>query len=122
MSDPFRITLADDDPELLLRAQTAISKHFPHATFSAFSSAEQALDHILHAGADLLVTNHVMGGMSGIELIRRLREHGFQIPIIMVSGSEKAERPAREAGATHFINKDDADRELCPAIEKFLPR
>src|SRR5690348_17050883 len=100
MSKQFRFTLAEDDENYLFLLHHALSAAFPGSSLATFTNAEDALNHIQTSGADILITNHGMGAMSGTEMIRNLRTHGFTLPIIMVSGSEDAEGEAREAGAT----------------------
>jgi DNA-binding response OmpR family regulator len=99
------ITLADDDPDTLFVLHRMLARLYPNSSISMFSNAEDALVHILHAGADILITNHGMGEMSGIEVIRELRIRQWTIPILMISGSASAEEEALSAGATEFLDK-----------------
>jgi DNA-binding response OmpR family regulator len=79
---PHNITLADDDPNALFLLNALLSRMYPQSSVSMFSNAEDALVHILDRGADLIITNHGMGELSGAELIRILRKKKIQIPII----------------------------------------
>jgi DNA-binding response OmpR family regulator len=98
--------LADDDPDTLFLLHLKLSEAFPDSTFTTFPTAEEALDHILNQGTDILITDHGIGRMNGCELIRRLRRMGSDLPIIMISGNPYAENEAREAGATEFVLKE----------------
>jgi two-component system, response regulator YesN len=120
MSKEFRFTLAEDDENFLFLLHHALSTAFPGSNLSTFTNAEDALSHIQNSGADIIITNHGMGAMSGTEMIRTLRKQGYTLPIIMVSGSEDAEREARDAGATEFIHKDIALKRILSEVRKLL--
>lgn len=120
MNKQFRFTIAEDDENFLFLLHHTLSAAFPGSSLSTFTNAEDALDHIQNSGTDILITNHGMGTMSGTEMIQILRKRGFTLPIIMVSGSQEAEREARESGATEFLHKDIALKRLVPDVKKFL--
>src|SRR4030095_6053033 len=79
----YRFTLADDDANMLFLIHYMLSNVFPHSSIASFSSAEDALRHIMDTGTDILITDHAMGRMNGAQLIRQLRELKYDIPIIM---------------------------------------
>lgn len=120
MTKHFRFTVAEDDENYLFLLHRALSSAFPGSSFATFTNAEDALNHIQNSGADIVITNHGMGVMSGTEMIRTLRKRGFTLPIIMVSGSQEAEREAREAGATEFLHKDVALKRVASDVLKLL--
>ena len=120
MNKHFRFTLAEDDENFLFLLHHALASGFPGSSLATFTNAEDALNHIQNSGADIVITNHGMGAMSGTEMIRRLRKQGFTLPIIMVSGSEDAEQEAREAGATEFLHKDVALKRVVADVLKLL--
>jgi DNA-binding response OmpR family regulator len=102
---PYRFTLADDDANMLFFMHRMLSQVFPDSSIASFSSAEDALKHIIHTGTDILITDHAMGHMDGAQLIRELRARKSKIPIIMISGNPKAREEALAAGATEFLDK-----------------
>lgn len=63
-----------------------------------------ALDLISHSGSfekiGLMVTDHLMPGMSGPELVRILRTRGFEFPILVLSGLPDAENDYEDLGVT----------------------
>jgi DNA-binding NarL/FixJ family response regulator len=117
---PHNITLADDDPNALFLLNVLLSRMYPQSSVSMFSNAEDALVHILDRGADLVITNHGMGEMSGAELIRILRKKQIQIPVIMISNDPAVAAQAEEAGANAFVQKSISTVELEKAIKHFL--
>ena len=117
----YRITLAEDDPDTLFLTHVMLARAFPGSSISTFSNAADALKHILDAGTDILITDHGMGSMSGADLIRKLRDRGFQTPIIMISGDPRAEKDGLAAGANKFLHKHKDVNELEAHMRRLLP-
>ncbi|QZO02369.1 response regulator [Chenggangzhangella methanolivorans] len=80
------------DDEEIVRASTADMLEEIGYRVQEASSAEAALS-IVAEGArpDLLVTDHLMPGMSGVELARVLREQMPSLPVLIVSGYAEVE-------------------------------
>jgi signal transduction histidine kinase len=79
------VLLVDDD-EMVGEAITAMLEEFGHRVTFANSAAE-ALELLNSAAAfDLLVTDHAMPSMTGIELARRVREMKPGLPIVLATG------------------------------------
>ena len=81
-----RIALVDDEP-LVARATERLVTHFGYQV-TLFSSADEVLRAFAaDAGAFALVlTDQTMPGMTGLELTRALRERGFRVPVLLVTG------------------------------------
>ena len=71
---------------------------------------------------DLLLLDHEVRGINGLELVRRVRRmpHRKGIPIILIS-LEDLEAEAREAGADAFLRKPNNLIELLDTIRRLLP-
>ena len=110
----MRIELVDDEADFLLILEHLLSRAFPTARLTSFQSPRRAFEHIQAHGTDFIVTNHGMGGMSGPDLVRVLRVHGVEVPIVMISSNPDVGPEALEAGANHFLDK--AHLEQLPAI------
>jgi signal transduction histidine kinase len=80
----IRVLLVEDSAAL--RATTREMLESFGCRVSAAASAEEALARFAHSGVDLVVTDVVMTGLSGIELARRLRAEHPGLPILLVSG------------------------------------
>lgn len=82
--------LVDDDD--LVRMSTAAMLTDLGCTVVEAGSAEEAL-RMIHEGLgpDLLVTDHLMPGMSGAQLVRKLRAARPALPALIVSGYAEAE-------------------------------
>jgi len=84
-------------------------------TFKFVHSAEAALEFFQEAASDLVIilSDINMPGMSGLELLKRLRMRDLEIPIFMISAyeNEQYQEKSKELGASGFIPKPlDFDR------------
>jgi len=81
-----------------------------------------ALEEALSRGPwDLVITDHNMPDLSSMDALALVKDHGLDMPVIIVSGSIGEERAvsAMKAGASDYIMKENLAR-LVPAIEREL--
>lgn len=71
-----------------------------------------------------LVLDVRIPGMSGLELQERLRERGYDIPVVIVSGYGDVPMAVRamKAGAVDFLEKPVSDQVLLDYIQKGIER
>ena len=69
-----------------------------------------------------LLVDVLMPGMSGIELIERLRTEGYQLPAIMITGSGAVPMAvqAMKAGAVDFVEKPVGHEDLLASVKRAL--
>ncbi|MDJ0608526.1 MAG: response regulator [Kiloniellales bacterium] len=79
-----RILLVDDEPQLLLVMEQALSEASHEVT--AVSDARKVLAGLVGADFDLLVTDMLMPRVDGLEVIAHLRRHNPEIGVIAISG------------------------------------
>ena len=86
------------------------------------SSGFQALDSLRRARFDLAIVDISMPGMSGLELIRRIRTEFPALPVLVLSMHAEEEYALRafKAGANGYVTKDSAAAELLAAVRKVL--
>ena len=68
-----------------LAARSAVLEEMGYEVTAA-SSGEEALEHCSKSKFDVTITDHRMGRMDGVELIRRIREAEPTARVIMLSG------------------------------------
>jgi FixJ family two-component response regulator len=112
------VAIVDDDPGM----QISLSDLLGARGFgtSVFSSAEDWLERGASLRADCMLVDVYLGGMSGIELQRRLRASGSTLPVILMTArhNETTRSQALEAGCVSFLCKPIPAAELIEAIEK----
>jgi two-component system, LuxR family, response regulator FixJ len=106
MTESIHIGLVDDDSAVLDSLQLYFARH--RVETSCFASAE-ALLASLDGGAqpDCIVSDIRMPGMSGLDLLRRLKERRSIAPLILITGLGDIEMAvaAIKNGAFDFIEK-----------------
>ena len=116
-----KILLVEDEEDFG-RSLALILKHkgyVPQWT----GSGEQALSVLAEKHFDVVITDMLMPGMSGLEVLRQFREtYGTDTPIVMITGygsvTEAVE--AMKSGAFGYFLKPVNQEEICLTIEKAL--
>jgi putative two-component system response regulator len=99
-----RVLIADDEPEIRNVLSDLLS---PSHDCITVGSAEEALARLRDYGYDLVISDIMMGGMSGLELIPRVLEMSHDTVVIMISGVQTVESAinALRAGAFDYVMK-----------------
>jgi len=126
MARPRRIWVVDDDPEL--RSMLAGSLTEQGYAVRALADGEQLRARLEgHLGGerpDLLVLDLMLPGSDGLTLLRRLRDDGDDLPVLLLSA--RADGVDRiiglEQGADDYLAKPFLPRELTARIEAVLRR
>jgi len=112
----LKVAVIDDDPAMLRAVERLLRvKGFDVETFP---SAESFLAAEWNAGC--LILDIHLGGMSGIELQRKLTSSGVEIPIIFITAvdDDATEKAAFEAGCVAVLKKPFLASLLIGAIDK----
>lgn len=123
-----RVLLVDDDEDQLPIAREFLKVE--EATFDLIttSSPSKALQKLTREHFDVAVVDHVMPGMTGLELLAALRNKGIKVPFILFTGKgrEEVAIEALNLGADRYINKagdsDSLYAELLHAINELIER
>ncbi len=78
-----RILVVEDDPHNRL----LMKRYLSACGFDVFEceTGQEALEFVKDVCPQLVLTDEQMPGMSGTELISRLRERGIDVPVVLVS-------------------------------------
>jgi two-component system phosphate regulon response regulator PhoB len=118
------VLVVEDEPAIL----ELIAVNLEQAGFHVLraSEAETALRLIGEALPDLVLIDWMLPGLSGIELVRRLRreERTRALPLILLTarGAEVDKVLGLEAGADDYVTKPFSPRELVARIRAVLRR
>jgi DNA-binding NtrC family response regulator len=114
------VLVVDDDKAFRLATSTLLEDE--DFTVSLASSGQEALEFLETTEVDILVSDLVMGGMSGIEFLKELRGRRPGLPVIMVTGfgSIGTAVEAMQIGATDYLTKPVKNDELILKIRRAL--
>lgn len=116
----MRLAIVEDDPLLLESLKMLLSGETGIKVSGAFRSAEEALPLLKEAKPDVMLVDLGLPGMTGVELIRRIKEELPDSEIMAHTVFEDRENvfSAIKAGASGYILKGSSPREIVEAIHE----
>lgn len=118
-----KILIIDDDRALRLTLAAALEAE-GYGVSEAMDGRE-GLNKALAGNFDLVVLDVVMPALSGLEVCRKLREAGRQIPVIVMSGRKKKEGDkvvGLELGGDDYLTKPFGPDEFVARVRAVLRR
>ncbi len=118
-----RILIIEDNSDIAAYIGSQIGSHY---ALSYASDGTQGLEKVLELVPDLIITDLMMPGLSGLDLCREVRSSEIvnHIPIIVVTAkATEAERiEGFKAGADAYLAKPFSTGELCTRVDQLLER
>jgi FixJ family two-component response regulator len=110
------VAIVDDDPSMLKGLEGLLRAH--GFVTEIYASAEAFLERSATSEASCLILDIHLGGISGIDLRRRLSAAGSRLPVIFMTGgdSEIIKKEAIEAGCIAYLRKPFPSCQLIDAI------
>lgn len=117
-----RIFIVDDHPAYRLGLAAILGTEFDLEICGEAADAEMALMAIADAQPDLVLTDISMPDVSGVELIRLLRETVPGVKVLAMSVHEDSvyALPVRQAGGQGYLNKETPADQIVVAIRRVL--
>jgi|SRR5436853_3338872 len=111
------ILIVDDDDAIRAMLYDLLSERYECHTASL---AEEALQYLEAAKYDAVLTDINMPGLTGVDLLQRVRERGCGTPVILISGkgSEQDATSLIETGAFAYVNKPFNLDEIEQVVER----
>jgi len=117
-----RVLLIDDDARL---AELLRGYFDPQGVALVHAAAGQAgLNQLATGGFDAVLLDVMMPGMDGLAVLRKLRDAGHRVPVIMLTarGDEADRVVGLELGADDYVAKPFSPRELLARLRAVLRR
>ena len=114
----MRIAIVEDDRFLLENLRILLSGEQGITVTGAYSSAEDAIQGVTGAPPDIMLTDLGLPGISGIDLIQKIKTTMHDIEIMAYTIFEEKETifSALRAGASGYVLKGSTPRELVEAL------
>lgn len=117
-----RILVIDDDVNLLQMVRLMLERVGHQVDTS--SKGEEGIDMAAKLGPDLAIIDVMMPGLSGYDVVRRIREDArtAKIPIIILTARSQPmdKQMALEAGANAFLSKPVTSKELTDRVDAVM--
>ncbi|HVF54776.1 MAG TPA: response regulator transcription factor [Pyrinomonadaceae bacterium] len=118
----LRLLIVDDD----LSMRLLLAEYFRRLGYEVEEkeSAEEGFEHAISGRFDCFIFDVTMPGMSGLELLRRVRDRGVQTPALFLTAHDAVEDKVAgfQAGADDYLAKPFSPRELEVRVESLLRR
>jgi len=120
LTQGLRVLLVDDHTIVREGLKRILGATHEGWVITEASSGFRALDNLRQHACDLAIVDLSMPGMSGMELIRRVRAEWPHLPVLVLSMHAEEEYALRafKAGANGYVTKDSAADELVAAARK----
>ena len=116
----MRILIVDDEKDQLKALDLGLrSSGFETETAGSAEEAMAVLDRRNHL-VDLVVTDFVMPGVNGLQLLRAIKKKYPFLPVVIMSakGTDRLAKNAAESGGEKFMHKPFLMEELIREIRK----
>jgi DNA-binding NtrC family response regulator len=115
-----QLLLVDDDANTLASLSRAFRLAGHQATVC--DNADRAVELLRHEKFDLIFSDVVMPGKSGLEFLEEIRNAGVDAPVILISGQGNIEMAVRatKLGALDFLEKPLSTDKLLVTVENAL--
>lgn len=117
MSERIRILLVEDQRPVAILLQRALQGQGHRVTVVA--DGLEAHEALQSGSFDVVLLDHLLPGMLGIEILEKAKADGLTLPILMLSGVAAEEDVVRalRLGAADFIRKPFSLREVLARID-----
>ena len=112
----MRILIAEDEHSLSRALIKIFEKN--HYSADAVDNGEDALAYITLGNYDVAVLDIMMPRLDGIEVLKRLRAEGNNIPVLILSAKSEVEDKIKglDCGANYYLTKPFDTRELLATL------
>lgn len=119
----YRVAIVEDDSMVCAILEKQLSKFNHLELCGSFKRGADALDFLNENpdGADLIILDYYMPGITGIEFLRELRQSNKEIQVIMITSADDYSiiRDAMCCGVCDYVLKPFTNARLEKAIGKF---
>jgi CheY-like chemotaxis protein len=117
----YTILLVDDNAIQAATRQTILKRagYFVIAALNPVRALDQFQEDGFPARISLVITDHIMPGMTGSQFVHELRKRGSHLPVVVISGLEEAE-DEYSGMDVRFLQKPVPPEELLANIRDVL--
>jgi CheY-like chemotaxis protein len=116
-SRKIRVLVAEDE-ESFLHVLTTVLESTQRFELYPCESGNEAVQMLKGSHFDVIILDHMMPGMTGLNVLQWLHEQKSETPVIMLTGagSENIATEAMKLGAYDYLRKDQFDKTHFPII------
>jgi DNA-binding response OmpR family regulator len=118
MNPTIRLLYAEDNPHDADLTRTHFAEHAPDFAIEIVGTGQGCLERLREAGFDLLLLDHHLPDMDGLDVLKTLFRTGLQAPVVLVTGvgDEELVVKALRLGAANYVPKQGNYLETLPDL------
>jgi DNA-binding NtrC family response regulator len=122
MEKKIKVLVVDDEENVLKSVRKVILSKYKNFEIELSNTSFDGLEKLKNKTYNLVITDLMMPGMDGLELIKKIYAIDSQVKIIMITGyaTMKTALLAMREGANKYISKPFTKVELLGAIDEVL--
>ena len=111
----------DDDESLRLSLKIFLARD-GYGRISDVSSYEEAMEIVSSRHLDLIISDIILKGASGIDLLRQVKAKGLRCPVVVMTGYPCAKTTAesKQLGAFEYLHKPVKKEDILRVTRKAL--
>lgn len=117
---PQSILVVEDDNTI----RELVEMILLHAGFEVATAREgrEALELLRRSRPDLVLLDIAMPGIDGLEVLKRVRQRGYTVPVLMMTANRSAQvvRDVMALGGNGYVLKPFGPEELVTRVKKAL--
>ncbi len=116
------VLLIEDEPNIAEAISFILSRDGLRVSHAG--EGEEALAMLARDRPDLVILDHMLPGLSGLEILTRLRANPAtqDLPVMMLTARGRDRAMAEEAGANRFMTKPFSNAEILAEVRAMLGR
>jgi response regulator of citrate/malate metabolism len=120
-TDACPIIIVENDADLCVLLRYVVEQTYPQEAIALASTSDAALQIYTHHGAQLVIIDHLLPALDGINLVHQLSANQAHLPIVLLASDETVEQTALACGVSEFVAKPFAIEQLVHSLVSVLP-
>ncbi len=118
----LRILVSDDHPIVRQGIKQILEDLTDEHAIDEVSNSNELIQKIRTTNYDILILDITMPGRSGLDILHDIKQFNDKLPVLIVSMHPEEQYAIRalKSGASGYLTKDSAPRELTRAVQKVL--
>lgn len=116
----MKIIIIDDEPKIRKGLGKILNMHPGWTVLDTFTEGESAIRFLAENPVDVVITDIHMPGMTGLDMIDRIKESNKKVSFVILSGYGRFEYAQRaiDLGVKKFLMKPTSPEEVTQALEQ----
>lgn len=118
------VLVVDDDASVRSLLSYVVRHHLADYEIVVAADGVEALDYLSERAIELVITDHEMPRLSGLELVQIVKSQTPALPVLLISGDllHGIEQRAQDCGADFFLPKPFLVTQLTPILDAVCGR